>query len=122
MRILIIGNPISGTGGAEARIGRFSDKLRSRGHNVEVFLTEKAGDAIARAGNLDSNVDSLVIAGGDGTINETLNGLSDPSAVPILAMPTGSANMLARDLGLPDRLDALVTILEEGSKDFIIIP
>jgi diacylglycerol kinase (ATP) len=115
MRIMIIGNPISGTGGASARIERFCDKLRIRGHNVEVFLTQKAGDAFVCAGRVDSNVDRLVIAGGDGTINEALNGLSDPSAVPILAMPTGSANMLARDLGLPDRLDALVSILEGGS-------
>lgn len=115
MDILIIGNPAAGRGQAYARIRAFQRLVERRGHAVETFLTERAGDAGNRASRIGSHVERLVIAGGDGTVNEVLNGLSDPSRVPILQLPAGTANMLARDLGLPRRLEALAAVLENGA-------
>jgi diacylglycerol kinase family enzyme len=57
----------------------------------------------------------LVVAGGDGTLNEVLNGLSNPSQVPIAVFPLGTANVMAKELGLTDDPEAFVALLEQGA-------
>lgn len=55
---------------------------------------------------------TLVILGGDGTVDEALQGLADPAAVTLGYIPTGSSNDLARDLGIPkDPREALGRVL-----------
>ena len=101
MRVLIIGNPIAGTGRTERLVHEFGGLLARRGHDVEICLTARAGEAGKRARSISSNLGRLVVAGGDGTVNEVLNGLADPSRVPLLLLPTGTANQLALTLQLP---------------------
>jgi diacylglycerol kinase (ATP) len=115
MRVLVIGNPVAGTGQAERRIDEFVGQLKRRGHEVEICITTTAGQALERARFIGKNIDRLVVAGGDGTINEVLNGLVEPSRVPILHLPIGTANQLARTLGLPFEPEKLIGILEHGS-------
>jgi diacylglycerol kinase (ATP) len=115
MRVLIIGNPVAGTGQAGQKIDKFVTELLRRGHEAEVFMTTSAGEARDRVRSVDEGLDRLVVAGGDGTINEVVNGLRDPGRVPILHLPTGTANQLARTLGLPFEPEKLVTILEQGA-------
>jgi len=115
MEVLVIGNPIAGHGKTPGLIRRFVSILERRGHHVETYLSEGPGDATARAGAVDGHVERLVVAGGDGTINEVINGLPDPSLVPILHLSTGTANMMARDLNLPRGLKPLADVLEKGS-------
>ena len=55
-----------------------------------------------------------MIAGGDGTVNEVLNGLLDPSIVPIVHLATGTANMLARELGLPTSVSETASLVDTG--------
>ena len=97
MEAVIIGNPNSGSAGDEGYLERFAETLRAGGLEVEVLNTERpdhATELSAAAG------DRLVVAaGGDGTVNEVLNGLSKGATLGIL--PLGTANVLARELGLP---------------------
>jgi diacylglycerol kinase (ATP) len=97
MRAVIIGNPNSGSAGDEGYLERLAETLRTGGLEVEVLNTERpdhATELAAMAG------DRLVIAaGGDGTVNEVVNGLSKDATLSIL--PLGTANVLARELGLP---------------------
>lgn len=59
---------------------------------------------------------SLIILGGDGTVNEALQGMSDTSRIILGYIPTGSSNDLARDLNLPrDPAAALDLILYSGT-------
>ncbi len=73
-KAVIIGNPNSGSAGDEGYLERFAQTLREGGLEVEVLNTERpdhATELAAMAG------DRLVIAaGGDGTVNEVVNGLS----------------------------------------------
>ena len=80
MDVMIIGNPVAGTGKTVQRVQELVRILESRGHKVEVFFTGKPGDAFDRAGTIRENVNRIVIAGGDGTVNEVLNGLPDLTA------------------------------------------
>ena len=94
---VIIGNPNSGRAGSKGYLEHYAKVLRSEGMTVEVLNTEHpdhATDLATLAG------DRLVIAaGGDGTVNEVVNGLSPGATLGIL--PLGTANVLARELGLP---------------------
>ncbi len=114
MKFLIIGNPIAGAGKSRKRISELSSLLESRGHQVEVYVSASAGDAHRRAARLEPDVDRLVIAGGDGTVNEVLNGLVDPGRTPMTHLATGTANMLAYDLGIPRDPAALAQVVEHG--------
>jgi len=115
MRVLVIGNPVAGTGMTRRRIEQFARILKEHGHDAEVFLSSAAGDSLERARLVDNGIHRLVVAGGDGTVNEVLNGLQDPSRIPILHLATGTANQLARSLGLPPEPEKLVKLLEEGA-------
>ena len=113
-KILLIGNPVAGGGRAKRLMADLLQTLRQRGYLVETFLTGSAGDATRRARGIEADVDVLVVVGGDGTLNEILNGLPDPSQTPIAYLPTGTANVLGRELGLPKRAEDLIQILESG--------
>lgn len=114
MHIMIIGNPIAGKGKTVSRIHELVRLLEPRGHQSDVFLTNKKGDARVAAGDIPESVERLVIAGGDGTVNEVLNGLPDPSRIPILHMPTGTANQLAKHLNIPSDTTRFASVLENG--------
>ncbi|MBD5479631.1 MAG: YegS/Rv2252/BmrU family lipid kinase [Lachnospiraceae bacterium] len=82
----------------------------------KAYFSKKAGDVARLAHKITSQADSddlrLIILGGDGTVNETLQGISSFAHVVIGYIPTGSSNDLARDLGIPrDPLAALLHIL-----------
>ncbi|QIN83949.1 hypothetical protein GBA63_15815 [Rubrobacter tropicus] len=104
---VIIGNPNSGSAGDEGYLEGFADTLRAGGLTVEVLNTERPDHATELAAAAGDRLviaaaagDRLVIAaGGDGTVNEVLNGLSAGATLGIL--PLGTANVLARELGLP---------------------
>ena len=113
-KILLIGNPVAGSGRANQLIADLLQGLGQRGYLVETFLTTSAKDATRRARDIEADVDVLVVVGGDGTLNEVLNGLPDPSRTPIAHLPTGTANILGRELGLPKSAEDLIQILESG--------
>ncbi len=98
MDAVIIGNPNSGRGGDRERLKRYAEMLRSGGFgDVEVWNTERPDHATELAAIAG---DRLVVAGGgDGTVNEVVNGLSKEATLGII--PLGTANVLARELGLP---------------------
>lgn len=83
---------------------RMEKMLNSEGIKYLVYLTEKPGDAKKLARELTEGCKSpcLVVAvGGDGTVNEVLNGISFSSQVTLGYIPAGSGNDLARSLKLP---------------------
>jgi diacylglycerol kinase (ATP) len=97
---VIIGNPNSGRAGSEGYLERCAKILRSGGLRVDVLHTEYPDHATELASTTEAAL--VVAAGGDGTINEVINGLGRGATLGIL--PLGTANVLARELGLP--LDA----------------
>src|SRR5919199_2741355 len=97
MEAVIIGNPNSGSAGDEGYLERFAESLRAGGLGVEVLNTERPNHATELAAAAGDRL--VVAAGGDGTINEVINGLGEGATLGIL--PLGTANVLARELGLP---------------------
>ncbi len=114
MNIFIIGNPIASGGDGEKKIHALQTLLEKRGHHVTSHLTRFAGDGKDRIARVDPEIDRIVIVGGDGTVNEIINGIPEGFTIPVVQMPTGNANLLAKDLGLPKNVMQVVDILEKG--------
>ena len=113
-RVLLIANPISGGGEGRVLAPRLVTALADRGVAASAFLTTRAGDALARARAAGGEPwDGLVALGGDGTVNEILNGMPDPSR-PLGVLPVGTANVLALELGLPRKPAAAADAIARG--------
>ncbi|MFE6778113.1 diacylglycerol/lipid kinase family protein [Streptomyces sp. NPDC057702] len=125
MRALLVVNPAATTTSARTRdvlIHALASDLK-----LEVANTEYRGHArdLARRAAESGTYDVVVALGGDGTVNEVVNGLLHhgpaPSDLPRLAVvPGGSTNVFARALGLPNHVveatGALLAALREGSE------
>ncbi len=101
-RLMVIFNPTAG-GNRRRRLRATLAALDRHGCAVVLRETGKVGDAEAFAAAASpEDCDVLVVAGGDGTINEAVNGLvSAGSRVPLGIIPLGTANVLAHEIGLP---------------------
>jgi YegS/Rv2252/BmrU family lipid kinase len=101
VRAVLIYNPRSGTHDIQAQLPSALQVFREHGWQVDVQATQRAGDvrrlAAAAIGNRCAVV---VVAGGDGSLNEAANALAQ-SEVALATLPTGTANVWARQIGLP---------------------
>jgi lipid kinase YegS len=85
--------------------------VRDRGHLVELAVTYDPGDAAAFAADAaDRGVDVVVAVGGDGTLNEVVNGL-DGRDTPLGVVPLGTANDFARQIGIPADADHAMDVV-----------
>lgn len=115
MNILIIANPIASGGDAGNRAGVLAALLKQRGHHAETHLTRFAGDGKQQVAGLSRNAfDRIVVVGGDGTFNEIINGLPEKISIPLVQLPTGNANLLAKDLCLPKTPAGAADLIENG--------
>lgn len=104
---------VHGARAADERLRAAVTALRAEGHRIEVRVTWEAGDATRFAAEaVTAGADAAVACGGDGTINEVVNGLSGGS-VPLGIVPLGTANDFASQAGIPldDPAAALEVIL-----------
>ena len=98
-RLLIIFNPAAGWRRRQ-RLAPVLAQLREHGCALELRETQAPGDAERFAAEADPGAfDLVVVAGGDGTVNETINGLAR-SGLPLALIPLGTANVLAAEIGL----------------------
>ena len=99
-KVLVIFNPTAGAR-RRARLTRILEIMWSLGAAVTLHETKARGDAERTAREASTKVyDVVVAAGGDGTINEVINGLSGRQ-IPLGIIPLGTANVLAAELDLP---------------------
>jgi diacylglycerol kinase (ATP) len=112
----LIVNPAAGSDEGVAIAGQATKRLRDRFGDVDVFMTKGEGDARAAAREAAAaGCDYLFVAGGDGTLNEAINGVSEIphalSAVTFGVVPIGTGNDFATALGIPDDADAAIEVL-----------
>lgn len=96
--------------------------LQSRGVAYRSFFSEKTGDVMRLVREITESADSakqlpvpVILLGGDGTVNEALQGIDDTSKVVLGYIPTGSSNDFARDLQIPRNPSAALNIVLNGS-------
>jgi len=99
-RSALIYNPRAGRilRSGQSLIRRTEEALRNAGHNLSPAPTTGPGTAAAIAREqVDRGADLVIVAGGDGTINETLEGIAG-TGVPLAILPAGTANVLATEM------------------------
>ena len=101
-KLLMIVNPAAGKGNGRVYEQRVSALYTQAGWACDIRNTQGAGDAARFALQEGAQADMLLCIGGDGTLSETLGGLTQLSAPPPLCyVPMGSTNDLALSAGLP---------------------
>jgi diacylglycerol kinase (ATP) len=104
------------------KVMRALDRLRAGGAKVAVLETAKRGDAeaFAREAAQDGQTTTLIAAGGDGTINEIINGMAGLN-LPLGILPLGTANVLAAELGIPEDPVKAASVILTGRPDRIYL-
>ncbi len=113
-KILVVRNPSSGRGKKIAYVDKVVSALRALGCDVTVYDTQCAGDGISYLLSLEEEFDVIVAAGGDGTVNEVINGMVHKVNTPLALIPAGTTNVLAKELGLPRRAASLAKVIAQG--------
>jgi diacylglycerol kinase (ATP) len=105
-RAALIYNPIArGLTRRQHLLQRSIALLAHQGTETNLIATTGPGSASAQARRaIETGCDLIVVAGGDGTINEAANGMLH-TGVPLAILPGGTANVLAREIGLPLNLE-----------------
>ena len=106
--VLIIVNPAAGgTRSGARRLRRVVAALERCGCTAVLrHASARAGDVERLAREAEPDFEAIVAAGGDGTVNAVVNGLAGMPR-PVALLPLGTANLLAREIGLPRRADRL---------------
>jgi YegS/Rv2252/BmrU family lipid kinase len=101
MKARLIYNPTAGPWDVRRALDHICSFLEDHGWSVELRLTQKSGDATNLACEAaQSGYDAAIVAGGDGTVNEVVNGLVG-SETAMAVLPVGTGNVWAKQLHIP---------------------
>lgn len=116
-RVTLIYNPFAGRRRGKIVAAALREALERRGFKTQAYPTSGPNDAATLAKNLAPLADIVVAVGGDGTVNEVINGLAGSRTILGIA-PAGTVNVLALELGLlhaqADRPERLADIITRG--------
>lgn len=114
----IILNPVSGNKKAGKNFRKVEKVLQERGVEYTLHETHASREAEDIARELtQQGITELVVFGGDGTLHEVLNGLTDPSVCTLGLVPSGTGNDFATGIGLSLKPEqAILRILEGEAK------
>ena len=116
-KIAIIYNPNAGAA-KKKRLEEIIKKLEIS-NQVDLFETTKPNDATEIAKKECENFEIIVAAGGDGTINEVINGIKNDTKLGII--PLGTANILAIEAGIKNDVESICKSIENGTTKQIFI-
>lgn len=115
-RARIIYNPTSGREGFKKELPDVLKRFEESGYETSVHATTGVGDATKAARiAIEREYDVIVAAGGDGTINEVINGMAEQPNRPKLGIiPVGTTNDFCRALSIPRNIHKAVDIILEN--------
>lgn len=112
-RFVAIINPISGRRDMRPVVKLVGQTLAHYDAELEIIATDGPGRATAIATGLGTDVDAVLIVGGDGTVCEVINGLTR-NPKPFVILRTGTENLLARELNMPTEPNEIARALLVG--------
>jgi YegS/Rv2252/BmrU family lipid kinase len=112
---ILIFNPTSGRTNKTALAKRHGTRLRALGAEAELVATKGPGDAtLLAAAAAEAGMAFVAVMGGDGSIREAGEALAG-GEVPLLVLPFGTSNVLARSLGIPLNPEKAADLVLEGA-------
>ncbi|MHB1338385.1 MAG: diacylglycerol/lipid kinase family protein [Bellilinea sp.] len=121
-KALLVFNPTAEKGFAAKKLPQVESLLNQFGIAYDLVITDASGHAIQLARQAaEDGYQFVIAAGGDGTVNEVVNGLMQArvngSGRPALSvLPVGRGNDFAFGVGIPQDLDAAVRVLADGQR------
>lgn len=109
-------NPAAGKGKGRRVAEVLKQEIVRRSLDADVCFTEKQGDAYSLAARASAPV--VVAVGGDGTVNEVVNGIAGTDKT-LAVVPSGSGNDLVKSIGVPAEIFGALDVLDEGHRAFI---
>ena len=113
MRILFVINPQAGRGTTLKLLPQLEKLLLEKEVDHEIRWTEGPGDATHFTKEIKADYDLVTVIGGDGTMNEVLNGLVG-GETPMAVIPIGTGNDFVRSAKLPMKLEAALDNILNG--------
>lgn len=114
--LLLIMNPKAGVMLAPKYMAEIIESFSKSGYLTQVLMTEGRGYARDFAAEYGGEADLVVVSGGDGTLNEVIDGLlSEGLKTPIGYIPAGSTNDFANSIGLPKSIHECVAAIVNGT-------
>ena len=117
-KLLYIYNPAAGRKAAKSSLSDILEVFARQGYEIAVHPTQERGDAAAAVIRSGAQYDRVVCCGGDGTLNETVQGLLalPEEQRPVLGyIPAGTTNDFSRTLELPRTMPELAEVAGGGS-------
>jgi YegS/Rv2252/BmrU family lipid kinase len=115
MRTRLIVNPAAGQGRPRRNLTHLRHCLRDYGFKVETVLTHRVGEAtVAAREAAQSGYDCVLVGGGDGTVNEVVNGLAG-TEVALGVVPLGTGNVFAHNIGVPISIEGACEAMARGT-------
>lgn len=100
--ILLVVNPCAGKGKINKYISDICDNLEKQGYELEVEYTSKENNGYSIIVNYIRYIDAVIVCGGDGTLNEVINGVIDShKKINISFIPVGTTNDFAKTVKMP---------------------
>ena len=117
-RLKFILNPVSGYGILNGKFEILTQYFKKQNYHIDLLTTGCKGDAKRFAEDTDCTISAVVAIGGDGTINEVINGLYGKD-IPVGIIPCGTNNLLAKELGIPRNIKKACLIISTGKTKHI---
>ena len=100
-----------------ALLPQLQSRLSESGEQFQIHIAKQAGSAVELANTLTKEGErTLIVVGGDGTLNEVVNGIADIKACTLGLIPAGTGNDFAGAAKIPLGIDALDIILKGEPK------
>ncbi len=102
MKYLLMYNPVSGRSKFKEKLPEIKQLFKTYKKELDIYESKAKNDLESYAEKVASNYDVFLVSGGDGTINEVVNGVMKAKQKPAIGViPFGTANDIAAILGVP---------------------
>lgn len=118
-RLLLLVNPRAGKSAVRSKLLDIIDRFVKNGYDVTVYVTQRSGELPDVVAKQAQNYSLVVCSGGDGTLNETVNGLMRCDNPPVLGyIPAGTTNDFAASFSLPRNMVSAAEVVMEGQPTY----
>ena len=118
-RLFFVYNPHSGRGNIHSKLFDIVQVFSEAGYEITIYPTREAKDATRKIEHLSDQYDLVVCSGGDGTLDEVVEGMMHrQKKLPLGYIPSGTVNDFARSLKIPRDMVKAARLAVSG-KDFL---
>lgn len=121
---ILLYNPKAGHRTIKFQIDGIAQQLQELGYSLRLYRSARPSDIKEYIIDYitEDNTDLILIAGGDGTINDCITGMGIKNVdIPILILPVGTANDFANSAGIPIKIEETLNLIKEGELQYVDI-